>query len=182
MNQTGSNRLVLDDDWSYWAQFQVEPRNSESYVQADSIGKHGPRLIALQNVVIGPGMLLAQRRRQLSPACDNYVAQAKESSSTSGRCLSHSENTVGFWGKQSGAKYNWVPQCDCYPAGIFGAQNGGTTLSEDRQRLSQLQSDGWLNSQTYDLKASLLFHNPTRAQFGTSKIFDTSTIWLKLFG
>ena len=54
--------------------------------------------------------------------------------------------SVGFQnnGTQSGARYNWVEECGCFPAGVFGARGNGTTLAQDRSRLAQLRRDGWL--------------------------------------
>ena len=161
MNRTAGQRL--DSDWSYWAQFKVDSPAAESGT-ADTT-QH--RLIALQNRVIGSGMLIAQRRRQVSSSCDEYGTVTEPTgSSNSGMCLSHSESTVTFAGRHSGAQYNWVPQCNCYPAGVFGVKGTGTTLSQDRHRLRQLQNDGWVDARTSELKASVLLHNPTRRQLG----------------
>ncbi len=161
MNRTSGQRL--ENDWSYWAQFNVDTPVAE-YATAD-MAQH--RLIALQNRVIGSGMLIAQQRRQVSSSCDEYDTVAEPTgSSNSGMCLLHSKSTAAFAGRQSGAQYNWVPQCNCYPAGVFGVKGTGTTLSHDLRRLRQLQNDGWVDARTSELKASVLLHNPTRGQLG----------------
>ena len=163
MNRTAGQRL--ESDWAYWAQFNVDTPAAEPGTAGRGTTQH--RLIALQNRVIGSGMLIAQRRRQVSSSCDEYDAVAELTrSSDSGMCLSHSESTATFAGRQSGAQYNWVPQCNCFPAGVFGVKGTGTTLSQDRRRLRQLQNDGWLDARTSELKASVLLHNPTRGQLG----------------
>lgn len=163
-NQTRGHHLVREDDWSYWAQFKVDPPALESPAGSGERERRVPRQVALQNHVIGPGVLIAQRRWQLTPSCDRYAAPVD--SSNSDACLSQSASTTGFPGKQSRARYKWVPQCDCFPAGIFGTTGTKTTLLHDQQRLHQLQNDGWLNEQTSELKVFMMLHNPTRAQLG----------------
>ena len=63
------------------------------------------------------------------------------------RCVGSGEDTAPFNGTQSGARYNWVEECGCFPAGVFGALGNGTTLAQDRSRLAQLRRDGWLGPQ-----------------------------------
>lgn len=174
-------------DWGDWEQFKVDPPAAGAVAEeVAEVGAHRDRLVTLQNRVIGSGVLIAQRRRQLAPPCERYGADlddgaAASSATAQPRCLLDGEDdTAGFRGKESGAQYNWNPQCNCYPAGVFCAAGAGTTLAQDRQRLGQLQRDGWLDPQTSEVTATVLLLNPTREQIGlvTARFTFSDSGWV----
>ena len=165
-----------ETDWSAWQQFEVDapeapppPPPATATAGALEAGDDRVRTVATHNRVVGGGLLISQRRRPLAPSCwvfewDGTGNADEGARNANARCVGSGEDTAPFNGTQSGARYNWVEECGCFPAGVFGALGNGTTLAQDRSRLAQLRRDGWLGPQTAELTASLVLVNPSRQQ------------------